>query len=406
MEPDTVSQDERPDLTVVIPALNEEEAIGETIARCLAARPRIVEVGGLGTVQIIVVSDGSTDRTVNIARSFEEVDVLAFEQNRGYGAALKHGFRHGSGRLLGFLDADGTCEPRYFAELCRTLRDADADIALGARLTRTSQMPKVRRLGNRLFAVLLGMLSNRAVTDTASGMRVMRRDSLEALGPLPNGLHYTPAMSARALLKGLTVVEVPIPYEERIGRSKLSLIRDGLRFARAIVDGVLFYQPERVFLFLAMVAVAVAVFLSLYPVEFYLVNRQVEEWMIYRFVVAFLMGSAGVLSLGASVLANRLATLEMPSRTRTFWISLIAGAYRSRTLVAGVTLLTSGSLALVFPGFIEYFRTGHVSLHWSRVIVAAFGLLVAFEAALTGVLLRIMTLWSASRRYGSETGAE
>src|SRR5438270_11299898 len=97
-------------LTVVIPALNEEEAIGSTIRRCLDARDEIKRAAGLDDVELIVVSDGSTDRTVEIARGFHDVEVIVFEKNRGYGAAIKEGFRHGRGDLVGFVDADGTCD--------------------------------------------------------------------------------------------------------------------------------------------------------------------------------------------------------------------------------------------------------------------------------------------------------
>ena len=121
-------------LTIVIPALNEEAAIGETIERCLEARDYICDAGGLDAVEIIVVSDGSTDGTERIARSYPDVTVLTFEQNRGYGAAIKCGFAHGHGSLVSFLDADGTCDPTVFAQLCRAIRDEGADVALGSRM--------------------------------------------------------------------------------------------------------------------------------------------------------------------------------------------------------------------------------------------------------------------------------
>src|SRR5215208_1219857 len=80
-------------LTIVIPALNEEESIGSTIQRCLDARERICRVGGVSEIEIIVVSDGSTDRTAAIAQEFaardSRVQVIVFERNRGYGAAIK-----------------------------------------------------------------------------------------------------------------------------------------------------------------------------------------------------------------------------------------------------------------------------------------------------------------------------
>jgi glycosyltransferase involved in cell wall biosynthesis len=389
-------------LTIVIPALNEQDAIGSTVQRCLDARDHIRESGAVDDVELIVVSDGSTDRTAEIARGFEDVRVYEFARNRGYGAAIKHGFERGTGDLVGFLDADGTCDPRFFAELGRAVADSGADIALGSRMSKDSRMPFVRSVGNRLYAVLLSLLANRHVTDTASGMRVIRRTTLPDLGPLPDGLHYTPAMSARAVLKGLKVVEIPMSYEERIGESKLRVSRDGWRFLQAIVDGVLLFRPERLFALIALALLAGAVLLSLNPVEFYISNRRIEDWMIYRFVVAFLFGVAGVLALTATALVSRMSELAIDREARTFWGSQLVRTFRGPRVVVGATLLFALSMALVWPGLREYATTGHVTLHWSRVLVAAFGLVVAFQAVLTAILLRIISLWLESAAADQE----
>ena len=127
--------------------------------------------------------------------------MIVFEKNRGYGAAIKEGWRQGRGTLLGFIDADGTCDPVYFAEMCRAAIDEDADVVLGSGLGPDSRMPRIRRIGNQIFALLLGFLCGRHVTDTSSGMRIVQRRALRHLLPLPNGLRFTPAMSARALFE-------------------------------------------------------------------------------------------------------------------------------------------------------------------------------------------------------------
>lgn len=233
----------RPSLTIVIPALNEEEAIGRTLARTLAAVEGIRDGAGVGEVKVVVVSDGSTDRTVEIARTFPGVDVAVFPRNQGYGAAIKEGWSRAPSDLLAFVDADGTCDPALFAPMCRCLLDGRHDIVLGGRMGPGSRMPLVRRAGNALFAVLLGYLSRRIVHDTASGMRVVRRSALPRLLPLPDGLHFTPAMSARALMEEeLSVAEVEIPYAERVGRSKLRILRDGLRFLAVILSAASYFR--------------------------------------------------------------------------------------------------------------------------------------------------------------------
>ena len=287
-------------LTIVIPALNEEEAIGQTISRCLEAREEVCRAGGLAEIELIVVSDGSTDRTAEIARSFADVHLIEFPQNRGYGAAILEGFRQGRGTLLGFLDADGTCNPQYFGEMCRLIVEENAEIVLGSRLGPDSQMPAVRRIGNWLFAMLLGVLTGRSLTDSASGMRVMRREAIEQLLPMPSGLHFTPAMSTRALISGMRIVEVPMAYTERIGDSKLKVFRDGVRFLRTIVAGILLYRPDRLFTFGFAACLLLMAVMGAYPVEFYLHHRAVEEWMIYRFIAGFLLGSSGFLLLWRS----------------------------------------------------------------------------------------------------------
>jgi glycosyltransferase involved in cell wall biosynthesis len=382
-------------LTIVIPALNEEEAIAGTISRCLEARREIAKAAGLEAVEVIVVSDGSTDRTAEIASSFSDVKVIVFERNRGYGAAIMEGFRQGSGTLVGFLDADGTCDPRYFAAMCRLALKDRFDIVLGSRMGPQSKMPRLRRVGNRLYAALLGFLSGRFVTDTASGMRVLRRAALETLYPLPTGLHFTPSMSARALMNGLRIAEVPMQYHERVGRSKLSVLKDGLRFLHAILASALCYRPEFLFLVGFAFCFAVSALLAMYPVEFYIKNRFVHEWMIYRFVVCFLMGSVGFLFLCAGAVAQHMASLRRSRRAaEPFWGAAIASLFRGKTLWVSTGFATIVSLLLVWPGVVEYVTTSHVTLHWSRVIVAAFGLLLAIQATVTRLLLEILDLWT------------
>ena len=110
-----------------------------------------------------------------------------------------------------------------------------------------SEMPLVRRVGNLFFASLLNLVGCASISDSASGQRVLRREVLPQLYPLPDGLNFTPAMSTRALHENIKMVEVPIPYKERLGRSKLSVVHDGLRFLHAIVWTSLTYNPVRIF---------------------------------------------------------------------------------------------------------------------------------------------------------------
>src|SRR5690348_11539887 len=142
-------------LLIAIPALNEEASIAETIERCLAARRVIVQESPVTELEITVISDGSTDRTIEIASRYQpHVHLIVFPENRGYGAAIKEAWRQSDADLLSFLDADGTCDPEFFAPLCQTLIQEQACVVLGSRLHAQSRMPLIRRAGNVIFAAL------------------------------------------------------------------------------------------------------------------------------------------------------------------------------------------------------------------------------------------------------------
>jgi glycosyltransferase involved in cell wall biosynthesis len=231
-------------LSVVIPAYNEEDGIKEIVERVLSTRGDLGEAGY--ELELIVVDDGSKDHTSDIVNSLPEVRLVRHPQNKGYGAALKTGFQASRGVLVGFLDADGTYPPEYFPRLCQAATDG-AELVVGSRRSgASSEMPLVRRVGNLIWATLVTMLSGQKVMDPASGMRVFRPATLEKLYPLPDGLNFTPVMSMRAVHEGVKLLEVPIPYKERLGRSKLNVVKDGMRFLQTILWTALNYNPVRI----------------------------------------------------------------------------------------------------------------------------------------------------------------
>ncbi|MBN2149761.1 MAG: glycosyltransferase [Anaerolineales bacterium] len=232
-------------LSVVIPAFNEERGIEAIARRVLSIAGDLVDAG-VEQMELLIVDDGSKDRTAEVASSIQNVRIIRHSQNKGYGAALKTGFSQARGELIGFLDADGTYPPEHFPQLCR-LALQGADLVIGSRMAgEKSQMPLTRRVGNLFFATLLTLVTHQRVTDSASGMRVFRREILERLYPLPDGLNLTPVMSTRAIHERVKIAEVPIPYSERVGRSKLSVVRDGSIFLQSILWTALTYNPVRI----------------------------------------------------------------------------------------------------------------------------------------------------------------
>ncbi len=247
-------------LSIVIPAYNEEESVGACIERALAIEPELQQLG-LDGVEVIVVDDCSKDRTAEIVKGYIDRGVVLIQHkvNRNYGGALKTGFRHARGSFLAFMDADGTYPPEYFPRMFQAMMEQNADLVIGSRMAGAeSRMPLTRRIGNTLFAGLVTMIGSTRITDSASGQRILRREALDKLYPLPDGLNFTPVMSTRALHEDLKMIEVPIRYEERAGESKLSVVRDGLRFLFTILGTAATYNPVRLLGGLSLAAVLLA----------------------------------------------------------------------------------------------------------------------------------------------------
>jgi len=368
-------------LSIIIPAYNEEEAIAAIIESCLAAREAIVEQTPISHVEVIVVSDGSSDSTEQIAGGYEpEIRVIAYPDNRGYGAALKTGFAAARGELVSFLDADGTCDPLYFVPMVNKLIEENADIAIGSRMRPDSEMPAVRRLGNRIFRGIINWLGRARITDAASGMRVIRADRLPDIYPLPDGLHFTPAMTCRAVLDlHLSIVEVPMTYKERVGRSKLNAFVDGLRFARAIGRIALTYRPLRFLGIPGLILVLVALFYGTGLLSWYAVHREIADWLIYRMAAVTAFGTAGVNLVLVGLLAERTAALLNRQERNYRGRRLLERLTRAPGLIVLALILIVAALVANWGGIVQYVTTGQVTIHWSFVV---FGLFAIVQATL------------------------
>ncbi|MBL7076958.1 MAG: glycosyltransferase family 2 protein [Kiritimatiellae bacterium] len=371
---------------LVIPALNEEESIGSTLELSLAARDIVVEKTPVTEMFVVFVNDGSTDGTQAIADTYEDVIKVRFEKNRGYGAAIKAGFRATYAELVAFMDADGTCNPQFCVDLINNLLETDSDVSIGSRMTEHSEMPFVRRLGNTIFAKLVGAISGETLTDSASGMRVLRRSSLQRLHPLPDGLHYTPAMTCLALLDGsLKITEVPMPYKERLGRSKLSVLRDGLRFLGIILFTAALFNPLK-----ALALLGLLFFLG--GLALCEVTGLCGETPLTRFAVAGAFGFVWFQAVFVGLLCHQMLDMLMgPWRSSRFSVRLLRKFFWTMKMVrAGIVILIASlvalALALILPD------------SWQVPIqfIAAGGVVVAGWTALGGVVLRVV--WAAKER--------
>ena len=225
------------DLRIVIPAYNEEAGIAETIDRVKKACPES---------EIIVVDDASKDTTLQIARR-KGGEVISNGTNRGKGGATKVGLNANTGRsitYLAFIDADSTYPPESIPKLYQLCKEEGFQIAIGSRfLCKNRGMPIIRKIGNRIFAIMLSFYSGKHTTDTSTGLRVFNIALLPLLEHTPDGLDFDTAMTAAVLFEDIKYAEIPIEYYARVGNSKLNSLRDGYRFLRVIMNATRKYRP-------------------------------------------------------------------------------------------------------------------------------------------------------------------
>lgn len=224
-------------LSIVIPAKNEAEAIGKVVG---LARERYPDA------EIIVVDDGSTDETAEIARS-AGAQVIRHPESLGNGAAVKAGARAATGDVIAFMDGDGQHDPRMLEPLLQQIDDG-YDMAVGARDS-GSHANIGRLFANGLYNGIASMMSGRPILDLTSGFRVARAQPFKQfLYLLPNGFSYPTTITMAFLRSGYPVTFVPIIAAQRIGKSHIRPFRDGIRFLVIIFKVTTLYAPLKVFL--------------------------------------------------------------------------------------------------------------------------------------------------------------
>lgn len=226
-------------VSIIIPAYQESEAIGPVVRNVL----RVAQ--GLGCpAEVIVVDDGSTDNTGDMARD-AGAQVLVHPYNRGYGAALKTGIRAATNRTVLFLDADGQHDPE---DIRRLLDERKVyDMVVGAR-RRSQGSPLWRKPGKAFLGWFANNLTGKQIPDLNSGFRALDREmALRFLPIMPNGFSFSTTSTIAAFRGGYTVQYVPIQVAPRVGKSTVTVM-DGFKTIMLIIRIVTLFAPLRVFL--------------------------------------------------------------------------------------------------------------------------------------------------------------
>lgn len=229
-----------PLLSVVMPVLNEEEALGpciEKIRQTLSSN----QIDG----EIVVCDNGSTDRSVEIA---ESMGVRVVHQPlRGYGNAYIKGFSEARGRYLVMGDADDTYDFTLIPEFLKRLQSGKFDFVTGSRYAGGGDAHITflhRYVGNPALTLILNVFFGTKYTDVYCGYRAFSKEAYERISPVSPGMEFNLELAINAHLAGLKIDEIPITLGPRLGESKLNTIKDGWRSLRMM----LIYCPNRVFM--------------------------------------------------------------------------------------------------------------------------------------------------------------
>jgi glycosyltransferase involved in cell wall biosynthesis len=286
-------------VTVVIPAYNEEQAIAGVVQHI----GQVLTDAGIEH-ELLVVDDGSADRTA-AAAEMTRATVVRHDTNRGYGAALKTGFRCAHHDVVCIMDADGTYPADGLAGLIQEAKDAD--MVVGARAAGSVNIPMLRKPAKWFLNKLANFMTGRKIPDLNSGMRVIRRDLvLEYIDILPDRFSFTTTITLAGLCDGYRVKYVPIEYGRRVGKSKIKPI-DALNFFILILRTMTYFRPLRIFVPISLLLLAIG--MGKFVIDLYaILIANIDYARISGTSVLFGLGSLQMLSIG--IVADLIAFLR------------------------------------------------------------------------------------------------
>lgn len=269
-------------VSIIIPAYNEAQAIGDIVSKIRAIHPEF---------EIIVIDDGSTDDTAAVAKR-KGAKVYSHPYNIGNGAAIKSGIRIASGDILVFMDGDLQHNPEDIAELLEYI--PDFDMVVGER-SKGGQASLGRAFGNTIYNWLASYVTMFPVKDLTSGFRAVKSDvAFQLINLLPNTYSYPATLTLGALRNGRSLIYIPINVQKRkMGKSKINLPKDGVRFFMIIIRICTLYSPLRVFLPVSFIMFALG---FLYYAYTFLTSNRFTNMSALLFTTSVLIFMMGLIS--------------------------------------------------------------------------------------------------------------
>ena len=272
-------------ISVIIPGYNEEMAIGKVLDDVTL----VMKEHGYD-FEIIVVDDGSTDRTAEIVNS-KGVKLIKHMINKGVGAARKTGILNSSGEIIAMLDADGTYPAGSIPDLLRYIPEYDQ--VIGCRNKEQGSLRILRQPIKWAMFKLASFLVKQKIPDLNSGFRVFKKEILlKYLYLIPNGFSCVSTMTLAFLCNGYTVKYIPIEYHKRIGKSKFRIFVDTRDFLFTIIRIIMYFNPLRVFVPLSSFLFMLGIIKTTYDVFFSTVGRMQESDVVILLsaIIIFIFG--------------------------------------------------------------------------------------------------------------------
>ena len=266
-------------ISLVIPAYNEEDGILSTVAEAKAVLGGMAE---LGAWEIVVVDDGSADRTAEVLAGIEGVRVVRHPHNGGYGRALKSGMTAARYDTVVMTDADLTYPLDELPHML-ALYKKGFDLVVGARTGREYRQTVIKAPLRSVLRWLVEYTTGRQILDINSGFRVLNKNTVANYFPhLCDTFSFTTSMTLSYMMTGRFVAYHPIPYRERIGKTKVRMLRDSLRTLQYIAQATVYYNPLKIFVLMAAIALvgsAVGFLISIF----------------FGLLIGYILGLAGIL---------------------------------------------------------------------------------------------------------------
>ena len=240
-------------ISVIIPAYNEESAIRGTVDACVRALSKLG-----GEYEIIVIDDGSSDNTAGVAVA-AGARIIRHPHNLGYGRSLKDGILAATHDTIVIADADGTYPVERIPDLFR-IHMSGFHMVVGARQGRHYDESFGKKILRIILKTLVEFTAGRKIPDINSGLRMFSRpDVVPYFQYLCETFSFTTSLTLAYMMNGMFVTYIPIDYQQRVGTTKVRLLRDSLRTMQFIVEAILYYNPIKIFLAFSVCLLGVAI---------------------------------------------------------------------------------------------------------------------------------------------------